>query len=136
MVQSTDAKIWFGFCWDEKDQEYYENGLPNPVVAYMKSVDSDIEDTDDAERAVDKILEKFGCKLVRHCYCDGADMMGLAVTESCETASRGYPINLTTTGMITTGTVADAWISKLTLAAQAIGWPYKRPSWWLASYWY
>jgi len=132
MGQSTDAKIWFGLCWDEK---YYENGLPHCVIAHMKAFDPDIEDEGDAERAVDKILEEFGCEIVRHCYCDGADMVGLAVTESCETAARGYPINLTTTGLITTGTVGDAWMSKLTLASQAIGWPWKPPAWWLASYW-
>jgi hypothetical protein len=135
MGQSTDAKIWFGLCWTEADEEFYENGIPAPVLAHMKAQDPDIEDEGDAERAVDKLLAPFGCELVRHCYYDGADMVGLAITESCEIASRGYPVNLTDTGVITTGTIGDEWMSKLTLAAQAIGWPWRPPAWWLASYW-
>lgn len=135
MGQSTDAKIWFGLCWGEDDQEYYENGLPEPVLAHLKAQDSDIEDEEDAERAIEKILTKFDCELVHHCYCDGADMVGLAISASYECASRGYPINLTTTGMITTGTVGDDWLKKLTAAAEAVGWPLKPPAWWLASHW-
>ena len=135
MGQSTDAKIWFGFCWDEKDQEYYENGLPECVLAHLKAQDSDIEDEEDAERAIEKILKKFDCELVHHCYCDGADMVGLAISASSECAYRGDPINLTTKGLITTGTIGEDWMGKLTLAAHAIGWPWKPPAWWLASYW-
>jgi len=134
MGESTDAKIWFGFCWGEDDQEYYENGLPECVLAYMKARSSDIEDEEDAECAIEKILTKFDCELVRHCDSDGYDMVGLAISASSEWAARGYPSNLTTTGLITTGTIGEDWMGKLTLAAQAIGWPWKPPAWWLASY--
>lgn len=137
MGQSTDAKIWFGLCWDE---EYYENGLPSVVIEHMRAIkrdpdEEDEPDEDAIERAVDKLLKKLGCELVAHCYGDGSRMIGLAVSASYECASRGYPINLTTTGMITTGTVGADWVRKLTAAAEVIGWPWKPPAWWLASYW-
>jgi hypothetical protein len=134
MGQSTDAKIWFGLCWTEADEEFYENGIPAPVLAHMKAQDPDIEEDGDIENAIDKILVKFGCEFVRHCYCDGAAMVGLAITESCEIASRGYPVNLSNVSKIT-ATMPEDWSDKLYQAADAIGWPWRPPAWWLASYW-
>lgn len=141
MGQSTDAKIWFGLCWTEEDEKYYENGLPSVVVEHMRATypkPEDEEDEDDEcviESAVDKLLKPLGCELVHHCYGDGATMYGLAVKDSYQCASRGYPINLTTTGTITTSTVDAKWLDNLAAAAETIGWPMKPPSWWLASYW-
>jgi len=140
MGQSTDANIWFGLCWTEKDEKYYENGLPTVVQEYMRAKirnpdDEDEPDEDAIESAVHDLLKPLDCALVSHCYGDGSRMIGLAVSASYECASRGYPINLTTTGMITTGTVGADWVRKLTAAAEVIGWPWKPPAWWLASYW-
>ena len=133
MGQSTDAKLWFGLCWTEDDEKYYENGIPNVVVDYMKTKDVDIEDSDDAEWAIDKLLEPLGCKLVYHCYGDGGTMYGLAVTESYVCASRGYPVDITGKPHMTGW--PPEWSEQLCKAAEAIGWPMKPPSWWLASYW-
>lgn len=134
MGQSTDAKVWFGFCWTTEDQEYYDNGLPSVVVEFMKRSDQSVEDEEDAVRAVEAILNVYGCRLIRHC-CGDYTMHGLAVSDSALCASRGYPINLTDTGLITTGTVNPEWLTNLQQAAKAIGWPEKPPAWWLASYW-
>lgn len=136
MGQSTDAKIWFGLCWGDDDRtKFYKNGLPDPVLAHMTVKDTGIKDAGDAEYVIAKILKAFDCVLVRHCYCDGLDMVGLAISASYVCASRGNPINLTTTGMITTSTIGPDWVRKLTTAAEVIGWPWKPPAWWLASYW-
>lgn len=137
MGQSTDAKLWFGLCWTEDDDKYYENGLPSVVVKHMHAAYPRPEDDEDDESfiedAVEKLLEPLGCQLVYHCYCDGATMFGLAVTDSYVCASRGYPIDITGKAHMP-GWPLD-WREKLTAAAEAIGWPMKPPGWWLASYW-
>lgn len=138
MGQSTDALLWFGLCWTEKDEKYYENGLPSVVQEHMRTKmrkpdDEDELDEDTIESAVDKLLKPLGCELVSHCYGDGSRMIGLAVSASYECASRGYPIDLTGKPHMTGW--PPEWREKLERAAEAIGWPLKPPSWWLASYW-
>lgn len=140
MGQSTDAKVWFGLAWTEHDDPAYEDGLPEPVITHLKLKELDAngdecQSKEDGEAVVEKILEAHGCELVRHCYVDGAEMLGLAISDSYICAWRGYPKNLSITGPITTGTVSAEWLDHLKQAAAAVGWPWVPPAWWLASYW-
>lgn len=132
MAQSTDAKLWFGFCWTDKDEEYYEDGLPSVVIEHIKKNNPALEEIDVTE-FVEKLLEPLGCLLVRHGYCDGGEMFGLAVSASYIRASRGYPIDIT--GKPHMPGWPPEWRDQLVAAAEAIGWPLKPPAWWLASDW-
>jgi hypothetical protein len=142
MGVSTNAELWFGLCWEESDEPGYENGLPSPVIEYLTAKYADeVEELEESEKlekledSAHELVEKRSCTLVVYGYGDGGAMFGLAVRGTDLTAWRGHPRDVSADSIITTGTMDKEHIESLRKAAEAIGWPYKEPAWWLASYW-
>lgn len=149
MGQSTDAILWFGACWTENDEKYYESGLPMPVQAFMRSqhgLENNEDDDDDGSTEfhdkmvslVEKLIAPFGCKLVSHCHGDST-MYGLAIKESVKTVSRGYPervaLDVLYESSLYKPLESNDYGTRVHHACAAVGWPLELASWWLASYW-
>ena len=144
MGQSTDGLLWFGLCWTEEDEKYYESGLPEVVTKFLKenvvakldeeareAFDED-SDGDAFEELADKLLGEHGCSLVRHCMSDYT-MFGIKLNGASARAWRGSPKSLDLAEMQKHNTAVS--VERLRKACEAIGWPWKEPQWWLASHW-
>lgn len=121
MGTSTDGLLWWGLCSNEE-------GLPEGVGAVL-GLEPDHEDFyDQLNELEEEDLDPLGVSLVRHCS-DGWQMYGLALKSTEMTAWRGDPKNVESLAV-----PPDAE-ERLRKAAEAIGWPWSEPKWWLASWW-
>lgn len=149
MSESTDAKLWFGVCWTDNDEKYYESGLPKPVQAFLQAqygLESNEDEDDDGGvvfqdkmvALVEKLIKPFEVELIRHCHGDSI-MYALGIQESEQRARRGKPLPLDL-GSLTRAAeyrplAADDYGNRIHHACIAVGWPIAAPTWWLASYW-
>jgi hypothetical protein len=149
MGQSTDAIVFYGYCWHGEDQDFTadmdevaetilkQRGRTDPwsshpgghAPEWVADNSTAIDAWHDAKEAV---KAGFGVDWGTHCS-DGCPMPYLYIPETEITARRGYPEPLTSLK------VDLAWKPKLDafLQAQGIEPPEgeNQPGWWTASYW-
>ncbi len=160
MGVSTDAILFYGYCWSEegveltpKDKEWEEavlrsRGVVNPWDAYPPENERlpypqnrTAADAWSAEHraeldawydAKEAVRTEFGCEIGRHCSGEYS-MPFVCVSASEHRARRGYPIQVDAL------TVGDGWDEQLAkfMAAVGISKPDGQdgPRWWLVSYW-
>jgi hypothetical protein len=159
MGVSTDAVIFFGYCWEEEqrliegDEEWptlilLKRGEKNPWGDYPKGLD-DLPFAEsraagdkwskanraalDAWRAKRDAVEKeFGVEVGQHCS-DSCSMPYLEIVSAGFMARRGYPEELDVSKL----TEKPEWTAMLDrwLAELGIEKPQDRPRWWLVSWW-
>lgn len=160
MGVSTNAVIFYGYCWDEEceliDGEWEtkvlkDRGVKNPWDDYPESI-SQIRDYTERRKAEEKWAEdhraeldewyaarkavraEFGCDIGRHCSGDYS-MPYVFVEDSELTVRRGYPHPLAPDDT----TAEDWWADRLAAFMTAVGIAkpdgQDSPQWWLVSYW-
>jgi hypothetical protein len=157
MSVSTDAILFYGYCWNEEgnllesededgDSEWpkvvlRKRGLKSPWDEYTKRCVSatewikvnrvQLDAWSDACRALE---EEFGCDIYRHCSGD-CPIPYVAITKARQRVSCGYPEPV----LARTLTADSAWAAMLDrfLAELGIAKPegQEQPQWWLCSYW-
>jgi hypothetical protein len=153
MGQSTDAILFYGYCWDEEGAELWPEGEegereePDARLARLSGVEAPDDayppDTDrsaDAERtrkafskywdACREVDERCGVEVDHHCSGD-CPIPYVAVKASKTTANRGYP--KTIMGL----DVGCDWDKMLAdyCGLMGITPPQEKPEWWLVSMW-
>jgi hypothetical protein len=156
MGQSTDAILFYGYCWDEEEVEIWEDGQKNedgededaeeryarmsgverPTAEYPERDDSSVSAEGvraafsaywDKKRAINKAV---GVEVGHHCSGE-YPIPFVAVTGSLLRATRGYPEKVTSLS------VGDDWDAKLGAycALMGIKPSQEKPGWWLVSMW-
>lgn len=153
MGQSTDAYVFYGYCWDDEDAGIEadtdeavkailaERGHADPWDSYPKTDGraagdawvSENRAAIDAFRALKAAVEEeIGVSWDAHCS-DSCPIPFLFVNDTKTTARRGYPKPLASLE------VDPAWKGKLDafLALQGVEPPTgeNQPGWWTASWW-
>jgi hypothetical protein len=147
MGQSTDAILFFGFCWDKEDEyPWTVDGKIDPdgddaEIRYAAAVGITqpvVEYSDDPEvqkifhnywDARSKAMKKSKCHVGTHCSGE-CPMYYVAVTESETKAYRGSP------EVIKNLDITLEWVESLTNYCRKMGIEIDRePKWWLVSDW-
>jgi hypothetical protein len=150
MGQSTNAVVFYGYCWDDEDAEFgtdmdetvkailAERGYSDPWEARPESIDyraymaANQAEFDDYRTAEDAVRVELGVDWGTHCHHE-CSMPYLFVRDTDTTAHRGFPRPLTSLD------VDPAWKGKLDafLVSQDIEPPEgeNQPGWWVASWW-
>lgn len=162
MGQSTDAILFYGYCWDEERRSLFDDkggqiewvdviaeqrGLVNPWNDYKERTDLPYKEqraltdkwADDHRKELDAyyaskraIREEFGCEVDHHCSGD-YPMPFVCVNDSKVHASRGTPEGVVG---LDVDPEWDALLEKF-MSELGISKPegQERPGWWLVSYW-
>jgi hypothetical protein len=150
MGQSTDAYVFYGYCWDDEDSDINtdmdeiakailaERGIVDPWEARPESIDyRAYMDANEAEfdayrAAMDAILAELGVDWDSHCHHE-CSMPLLYVQGTKITAHRGSPKPLALLE------IDPTWQGKLDsfLESQGVEPPEgeNQPGWWVASWW-
>lgn len=162
MSVSTNAVLFYGYCWDEEDLELVDGdweetvlkkrGVVNPWDAMPKELDEYLpgetisgkrareeawtnahrSEIDEWYAAKQKVREEFDVDISHHCSGE-CSMPYVAVKEVGVTASRGYPETIDPSMFV----VKSEWKEKLDrfMEELEIEKPQPEPKWWLVSYW-
>lgn len=156
MGVSTDAILFWGFCWDDEDKQPWDKngeqtndyekrcaaamGVKTPEMPYPEYENDHSPKAESARRAYSKYwnqcrkaLKASGCKIIYHCS-DECTMYGIAIEASVITARRGYPEHVESLAI---GAVKQEWHSILFNFCEKMDVDVKKlePRRWLVSYW-
>jgi hypothetical protein len=148
MGVSTDAILFYGYCWDEprdmpeswEDTVAVRRGAKNPWDSYQwaggeamsRWCRENKEALDDWYRAKEAVEKEFGCDIHYHCSGDFS-IPYVSVEASRVVALRGYPQQIKMPPEQDTP-LWDRQLEKF-LSELEIEKPQEAPAWWLVSYW-
>lgn len=162
MSVSTDAILFYGYCWNEEDLELVEGeweevilkkrGEVNPWDSMPKDLEEYLpgetyagkrargdawigkyrKEIDEWHEKKEKVRKEFGVDRCFHCS-GGCSMPYIAVKEVGVTANRGYPEAIDPSMFA----IQPEWKDKLDRFMKELGIekPQPEPQWWLVSWW-
>jgi hypothetical protein len=142
MGVSTDAVLFYGYCWDEEGVDIFNGALADDtdwedVVLNRRGVanpwagaNRDLLDAWYVAQAA--VREEFGVEVGTHCSGE-CPMPYLTPAGSARRSYRGHPQAIDPASL----TADPEWAAKLDrfLAEFGIERPQPAPGWWLVSYW-
>lgn len=142
MSQSTDAILFYGYCWtdesppwvDPSDYEAEDEDAGDNKERYLRLAGFDEKYDGDASYFDRKreALAKATCEVVRHCS-DGCTMYGVAVFGSRMTARRGIPQTIDPAALVPKPEWAEMLRAYCDHMKINVG--EQEPAWYLVSWW-